>query len=483
MRKQLLGFAIALAILIIAVSTWVVWKSFTNEESRETPIAEIVKTKESEGIEKIAEGSKTDSQIVEDESLEEFVEAGKQFLTKNEPEKAANEFAVVATKNPAEIAPLILLAESQIRLGEFEKAQENLESVEKLDATNPDIFILKGMIFLREEKFEEAKTEFGKAGKDGKFWQGVMQAFFDEPEEAKKLLAESDDERSDEVLKAFSEYESFPDSPKTHLDTLLTRSFIAVEEYELALAKIGPVLEDDADYRDAWLLTGYAQFAKKNFEVAKQSWETAFALDSGKAETQYFLGLVNFELKDFAEAEKFLLLAKENGVKTKDVETKLIETYLGQGKYRAAADLLAKEIAKSQEVSPEDFVKPISLYLEKLRDGRNAWNLANLAKQRFPKNAFAYNLAGWVSLSNGYLSEARRQLEKSIELNPQLPWPYFNLGKYFEKMEDPISAMAAYRKAFELDSENKVGIIAAQNYNRLLDKINSTAKPSSTENE
>jgi tetratricopeptide (TPR) repeat protein len=249
----------------------------------------------------------------------------------------------------------------------------------------------------------------------------------------------------------------------------------------LALAKIGPVLEDDADYRDAWLLTGYAQFAQKNFELAKQSWETAFALDSGKPETQYFLGLVNFELDDLAEAEKFFLLARENRMPTTELSGKLAETYLQQGKYRAAADLLAEEIAKNRTTTLADFVKPISLYLDKLQDGRNAWNLANLAKQRFPEEAFAHNLAGWVSLSNGYLPEARSQLEKSIELNPRLPWPYFNLGKYFEKTENQASALAAYHEAFELDSKGEAGVIAAQNYNRLLEKINPPTEPEATQ--
>jgi Tfp pilus assembly protein PilF len=472
-RKQLLGFAIALAILIIAVSAWVVWKSFTEQVDGEIPKTEVSET----------EGSEAIVATPENQDLKTMLETGKKFLEAGELEKAKSEFIIAAKLEPSAIGPLILLAEAQIHLKEFEKARENLKVAEKLDAINPDIFILRGVIHLREESWVEAEVEFGKAGANGKFWQGVMRAFFDKGEEAQKLLGEAADTRSAEILKAFTEYESFPDSPKTHLDTLLARSFVAIEEYELALAKLGPVLEDDADYRDAWLLTGYAQFARKNFEIAKQSWETAFALDSGKPETQYLLALVSFELKDFAEAEKFFLLARENRMEANDLEAKLAETYLRQGKYRAAADLLAEEIAKDRETSLENFVKPISLYLDKLKDGRNAWNLANLAKQRFPEEAFAHNLAGWVSLSNGYLPEARDQLEKSIELNPQLPWPYFNLGRYFEKTENPVSALAAYREAFALDSKSEVGVIAAQNYNRLLEKINPPGTPNPTENE
>jgi tetratricopeptide (TPR) repeat protein len=267
-RKQLLGFAIALAILIIVISSWVVWKSFAEKINLEAPV-----TKNSETSIVIPE-------TIEAKNLAEAITAGEDFLATGELEKAAAAFAATAARYPAEIEPLILLAETQINLEEFEKARANLKAAEQLDAVNPDIFILRGRILLQEEKFAEAEVGFGKAGEHGKFWQGVMAAFFDRRDEAKKLFAETDDDRSFEFLKAFLEWESFPDSPKTHLDTLLTKSFVQIGEYELALAKIGPVLEDDADYRDAWLLTGYAQFAQKNFELAKQSWETAFALDS-----------------------------------------------------------------------------------------------------------------------------------------------------------------------------------------------------------
>ncbi len=385
---------------------------------------------------------------------------------------------------PSALEPLLLLAEAQVQLQEFEKARANLAAVGQLDATHPDIFILEGIILIHEENFLEAERSFAKAGEAATFWRGAMAAFFDRTEEAKKLLAESKDARAAEISAAYEEYESFPDSPKTHLDTLLARAFVKIEEYELTLAKIGPVLEDDADYRDAWLLTGYAQFAQRQFELARQSWQAAFALDSAKPETQYFLGLANFELGKFAEAEKFFLFARENRMSATDLEEKLAETYFRQGKYRAAADLLARQLAENPEAALESFTKPISLYLEKVGNGRAAWNLANLAKQRFPEDAFAHNLAGWVSLANGYLPEAKKYLETSIRLNPQLPWSHFNLGRYFEKIENQISALASYREAWKLDESGPVGALAAQNYNRLLNEINSSeTELNSSENE
>ncbi len=459
MRKKLLGFSIALAVLIVTVSVWVIFNAIRDEiTNRQTTTVEDTESFASTKI--------------ENKSFDDRMATGESLLADNYFERAAAEFAAAAQLEVSATEPLILLAETQIRLEEFAKARANLSAAEQLDALNPDIFILRGIIFLREENFTEAEKSFAKAAESGKFWRGVMAAFFDRSEEAQNFLNASNDARATEIITAYEEYAIYPDSPKTHLDTLLTRAFLQIGEYELALAKIGPVLEDDADYRDAWLLTGYAQFAKKNFELAKQSWQTAYALDPTKPETQYFLGCVNFELRDFAEAEKYFLLTKENRLQASDLNEKLAETYFEQGKYRAAADLISQELAKNPTLTVEEFTRPISIYLEKLGDGRNAWNLANLARTRFPESAFAHNLAGWVSLSNDYLAEAREQLEKSIQLDPGLPWPYFNLGRYFEKMESPASALAAYREAFELDTNGAIGVLAAENYNRLLAEIN-----------
>ncbi|MFH0776340.1 MAG: tetratricopeptide repeat protein [Patescibacteria group bacterium] len=467
MRKHLLGIAIALAVLIIAVSIWIVAKSFqTGAPAQAIPIAATTSQTKVAPVER----SKT---------FQERMQSGEEFLKLENFEKAASEFAAAAANEPSAIEPLLNLAEAQVQLKEFDKARANLIAAEQLDATNPDIFILRGIIFLREENFLEAEKAFAKGGETANFWRGLISAFFDKTDEAKKFLGQTSDARAPKILSAYAEYETFPDSPKTHLDTLLTRAFLAIGEYELALAKIGPVLEDDANYRDAWLLTGYAQFAKQKFELARQSWQTAYALDPGKPETQYFLGLANFELGNFAEAEKFLLLARENRVAAHDLDAKLIELYFAQGKYRAAADLLAKKISQNQNTALEDFTQPVSLYLEKLRDGRSAWNLANLAMQRFPKSAMAYNLAGWVSLANGYQVEARAQLEQAVKLDPSLPWPYYNLGQLFEKSGKRDAALAAYHEAFDLDTTGPAGLLAARNYNRLL----AATKPNASTNE
>ncbi|MFA6457808.1 MAG: tetratricopeptide repeat protein [Patescibacteria group bacterium] len=488
MRKHLLGLAIALAVLIVSISVWIVVSSFQKTGApADTAIPPVATTSVNNDTTVAPTTTKTAgtttaiaAPVARGKNFTEHMRFGAEFLALENYEQAASEFAAAVTLEPSAIGPLLNLAEAEVQLQDFEKARANLLAAEQLDANNPDISILRGIIFLRENNFLEAERAFSQAGDKAGFWSGAMAAFFDRRDEAVKLLQATTDARAPEILAAFDEYSKYTDSPKTHLDALLTRAFVAIGEYQLALAKIGPVLEDDANYRDAWILTGYAQFAEQKFELARESWQTAYALDSGKPETQYFLGLVSFELKNWDDAEKFFLLARGNHFEPDDLDEKLIEIYLTSGKYRAAADLLSEKINADESASIDDFTRAISLYLEKLNDGQKAWAVASLAVTRLPESSPAWNLAGWVSLKNNQLAKARTQLEHAIQLDPKSPWPYYNLGQVFEKSGKTAAALTAYHDAFELDSNGPAGVLAARNYNRLLSATNpdkSTANP------
>ena len=400
----------------------------------------------------------------------ERMNRGKQAISAGNYENAISEFSIAGSLEPSSIEPLLSLAETQILLRQLDKAAANLKAAEQLDAIHPGIFTLRGQIQLRQKNFPSANKEFQKGGESANFWRGLMSAFYDREEEAQELLKKTDDKRIDHLLAAYSEHALYPDPTKTHIDALLAKAFNQIGEYELAVAKIKPVIAADPDYRDAWLLLGYSQFALEDYELARQSWNTAYSLDPAKPEIQYFLGLVNFELKNYDEAERFLSLAKENQFDAPYLEDKLAEIYYQQSDYRKSAILLTEKLQSNPTVTLDEFIQPIYLYLEKLKEGRSAWDLASNAIQRFPDDGMAYNLAGWVSLGNDYLPEAREQLEKAIELGPNLPWPHFNLGRYYEKSGDITSALAYYEKTLELDPEGPVGALAVESYNALLEE-------------
>lgn len=463
MRKNILAFGVAVAVLIIAVSAWVVFDKFFRGNTN--PFATFIASEE-----KTPATAETTDTAANPTTASTKENAGEKALSEGNYQVAAAAFAKAVKNDSTDVASLVKLAEAQIGLKDYTQARSNLTAAEELDATYPGIFIQRGRILIREEKFVEATREFAKAKSGGDFWKGLMAAFFDKAEEAKTLLAPLSDNGSHAIMEAYQEYAQYPDSPKLHIDTLLARAFNQIGEYELAIAKIKPVIASNPDYRDAWLLLGYAQFAKENYTAAKQSWETAYSIDATKPETQYFLGLVNFELEDFSNAEKFLTLARENQFTPSGLEEKLAEAYFKQEKFREAATVLNDYLEKNPQAKIEEFIRAIYLYLDKLGEGKAAWNLASLALQRYPNNAMAYNFAGWVSLKNNFMPEAKTQLEKAISLDKKLPWPHYNLGLYFEETGNLNAALDKYKEAYNLDRSGSVGALAAASYNRLLDE-------------
>ncbi len=484
MKRNIVAFAIAVGVLIIAVSVWIVFQSRAADAPVETmpePVVDVsseTTTTPTETTE-LANPDVVVSQPVEptvlSTSFTEQMAVATQALAAGDYTLAEQQFALAAKADPTAVEALLGLAESQYALARYDQATANLKAAEDLDATHPTVFLLKGRIALKAAKFRDAEQLFAKAGEAGAFWQGLTAAFFDREEDAQELLAAvvksggANVAAAENLLAAYAEYALFPDAPKTHIDTLLAQSFNQLGEYELAIAKIEPVLAADPDYRDAWILIGYAHLARAETDKAQQDFSTAYNLDPTKPEAAYFLGITYSELGEASEAEHYLVLARENRfTPANELTRKLADVYHQQGKYAEAAKLYS-ELLPKPEATITDFVRPISLYLEELDDGPAAWWAAKLALTRYPDSAQAYNLAGWVSLKNGYPQEGWNYLTRAIELDPALPGPYLNLGAYFEGIEEIALARENYKKAYDLDPDGPVGVLAAQHYNRLLE--------------
>jgi len=389
---------------------------------------------------------------------------------------AATQFAAAAQLQPERIEPLLGLAEAQYYLKDYDQARANLVAVEQLDAVHPELMILTGRILLRQEKFPDAEQIFARAGDTGTFYRAVMAAFYDRSDEATELFRRVADTAgaaqagdADIFLTSYSEYAIFPDSPKAHLDTLLARSFVSIGEHELAIAKLTPVVANDPDYRDAWTLLGYAEFAREEYELARQALQTAYNLDPTHPDTQYLLGLSFIELQNYTEAERFLLLAEEsNPDRAAEISRRLAEIYFETGNHRASADRYTALLTASESTSIQDYIRPMHLYLDLVDDGRAAWTVASLALERHGDTAMAYNLAGWVSIANNYLPEAKSYLDQAIAIDPNLAAAHYNLGRYYQTAGDLESALASYKRAFELDPTGGVGQLAAERYNGLI---------------
>ena len=99
--------------------------------------------------------------------------------------------------------------------------------------------------------------------------------------------------------------------------------------------------------------------------------------------------------------------------------------------------------------------------------GKSQWDLAitdlNKAIELDPQLAEAHNNRGWVYGSQGQWDLAIIDLNKAIELDPELAEAYFNRGStYYYKGQEDL-ALADFNKVIELSS-NPLIILEAEKY-------------------
>lgn len=101
-----------------------------------------------------------------------------------------------------------------------------------------------------------------------------------------------------------------------HAETLLGWAQMSQGKFDAAMALFRDVLDRVPDHALAHINIGYVHLRRKQFDASREHLDRAIALDSDRKATlyaHYYLGLVHFEQKEYAEAVGALLRAIELG--------------------------------------------------------------------------------------------------------------------------------------------------------------------------
>ena len=93
------------------------------------------------------------------------------------------------------------------------------------------------------------------------------------------------------------------------------------------------------------------------------------------------------------------------------------------------------------------------LYAETGSNLEKAWNLAEMARERYPKNSNILDTLGWVYFKTGSYQRAINLFEESVQLSPDIPTLYYHLGRAQEQNGDLAGARTNLEKALEMDKE------------------------------
>ncbi len=425
-----------------------------------------------------------DKGVARDKSYDELISRGADLEKAGFPSLAIAQYQEAYKKDRNNLSPLYAIGKINLRTSNFSKAEDIFKDLTQRDPNNLEAKIYLGRSLLDQRKISEAQKIFDPITDNNqtvKYYQGIIAAYFGDNDRAQTLLnqavalAGSDDitKKANNFLSAYNEYKFNVESPDVHLKVLLARSFNQCGEYEMAIPLLFAVTKAKLDYRDAWILLGYAYLETNKYQDAIEALERAKTLDDQKPETLFYLGLAYYSVNRFQDAEDALLLAKQYRFEPKIlVDQKLAEVYLELQNYqKSAASYEAVLALNSEDVGY--YVKPMWIYLEKINQPQKALVLAQKALANHPKDAMAVNLVGWAFIYNNDLSKAESYLKSAQALNPGLDAPYLNLGLLYEKDRQFQKALAYYQKAHDLGKVDGVAAAAATRYNNLLASLNS----------
>lgn len=424
-----------------------------------------------------------ENKVGRQKTYEEMIERAKSLEKNNFPALAIAQYQEAYKKDPDKIEPLYEIGKIHLRNNSPEKAENIFQDILEKSPEDNQAKLYLGRSLLAQRKISDAQKIVNSIDDNNqatKYYQGIIAAYFGENDLAKKLLNETvaiggnDDynKKANNFLSAYNEYNFNVDSPELHLKVLLARSFNQCGEYQMAIPLLFEVTKTKLDYRDAWVLLGYAYLKTEKYQDAIEALEKAKVLDNQKPETLFYLGLGYYSMNNFNKAEENLSKAKEFGFEPKIlVDQKLAEIYLELKNYQKSAASYENVITlNSQDINY--FIKPIWIYLEKLNEPEKAYKLAQKAASKHPGVAMSQNLLGWTLIYKNDLGAAEIHLKSAMGLDPKLDAVYLNLGLLYERKSEHDKALAFYKKAHTLGQGDGVAAAAATRYNNLIARIN-----------
>ena len=324
-----------------------------------------------------------------------------------------------------------------------------------MDEFDYQVKYYKAIVLILYKSFDESKALFGEIV-------------------ANKSLTQKLISNAQKFLDKFETFSYFKESNPLYLETLLAKAMTETGEYGSAIPILFDVITQKNNYRDAWLILGYAYLNTGSYPDAIDSLNKAETLDPQKSETLFYLGLAYFADNNIEKAIYYLDKSDKKGFQLKDqINLKLGELYTIKGEYDTAAKKYEKVIAVNTS-NIEVFIKLVELYIDKLNQPEKALTVSEKTIETFSDNAMSYNLKGWALTALGRYTEAKEYLYKALEIDKSSSSTNLNIGWLYEKQGLTDLAKDYYKKAYILGENTSEGSIA-------LNRLNNLNKPTEVE--
>ncbi len=295
----------------------------------------------------------------------------------------------------------------QMDLGEMDAAHVTVDKLSRLFPDRAEGSRLKGMLFYRQEKFEEARVTL----------ENSIQA---EPHILSFFFLGLSYYGLNQYELALNQFQKALDlSPEfERARVLVAMTLLKQQRLDDAIMEIGKVLRGNPNNAYAHNILGSAYLAKGEYDQGMEELELATELDPHLADAHMKRGIFHLAQGEGAQGEADLIKAVEAAPEVMNSRLMLVTHYLRRENYSAA--------------------------IETLNEGMNGTKA----------DALLNNYLAAAYFSQKKTDKALAALEKAKQINPAYLTPYFNLASYYASESDYAGATAEYEQVLAIDDKN-----------------------------
>lgn len=409
-----------------------------------------------------------------------YEKTGDDFLNKDDLENAIANYQKALDAKPGDTDLMLKLGDTYLKNNQTDEARDLFTKAVKIKPDSIDINVALARTYLGMRQIENAKKiiwSLDDKDPHAQYYKGIIAILYKNFDGAKKIFEDISKlnpkpeqsllENNQKFLDAYKNFSYYKGSENTYLELLLAKAMTSTNEYQAAIPLLYDILNTKNNYRDAWIVLGYAYLNINKPNDAVDALIQAKDLTPEKPETLFYLGLAYFAKDDLDKAIYYIEKADKQGYEPKDqINLKLGDLYLLKKDYQKSSERYEKVISKNTK-NMDVFVRAVWLNIEQLNKPDTALALSQRALETHPNDAMSYNLLGWSYTALGNFDDAKKNLDIAISMQPNLDAANLNYGWLSEKSGDSNQAKAYYKKAYALGRGNSVSKLAATRYNSL----------------
>ncbi len=240
-------------------------------------------------------------------------------------------------------------------------------------------------------------------------------------------------------------------------DVLLVLSYLNKREYDKAIAASEALEQRMADSPIPFNLTGLAYLAQRQFELARERFNTALQKDP-----EFVVAQMN--LARLALLEKKPDEAKKAYTAVLDVRPKHLGALMGMAALATAvgdAEVAEEWLLRANQANPSAS-RPILVLAERYLRSQEPLKAVNILSGMSPEQAATpavLRLKGMAQLQSGDYASAIATLSRLTEAQPNEIEGWFQLARAHAAAGDASASRDSFNRAIELDTEHKVPVV------------------------